>query len=411
MPANSAMRAAIYCLLFVAVFDPVDQTHLKAPLFAAVWALFLVDLISSRTGCYQASSSLYLFVTIFVVLLPAAGMLVYLLRSGSMADYEGFKYWKSYLFLTLSIPLVVKRINVIRPLSMILTMLSITTLVLYSLAVTNDLVRAALSAFADSYIIFSVSDRTYGPFSYQSVYFHGTPLIVIAIGYFCYQSMHSVGRARMWNLLLLAINVSGMMLSGTRNNMLAGFLAPLVILGWYRGTKTRAALGMVALLTIAAGFASGLFQEMLSPDEYSNATKLGHIHDYGILFSDWKTLVFGQGLGASFFSTAWGTRVTLTEVTYLEVIRNYGLLLAPVLLLMILYPLRTLLDPGQRESHYLFLAYAAYLGICLGNPLLLSSSGMLVLAIVLVRTFGQRTYRATVAPELFASGNMAESPG
>jgi hypothetical protein len=409
MPINLAMRAAIYCLLVVAVFDPVDQTHLKAPLFAAVWALFLIDLATSRTGRYQAPVHLYLFVTIFVILLPAAGMLVYLVRGGSMADYEGFKYWKSYLFLTLSIPLVVKRIDVMRPLSLILTTLSVVTIVLYSLAVTNDLIRAALAAFADTYVIFSVSDRTYGPFSYSSVYFHGTPLIVIAIGYFCYQALNSAGPAKMWNLALLAINVCGMVLSGTRNNMLAGFLTPLVILGWYRGLKTRIALGLLALLAVAAGFASGLFQEMLSPDEYSNATKLGHIHDYGIMFGDWKTLVFGQGLGASFFSTAWGTRVTLTEVTYLEVIRNYGLLLAPLLFLLILYPLRVLFDSEERKSHYLFLAYAAYLGICSGNPLLLSSSGMLVLAIVLVRTFGERSYAAIPVPALLVSGKVAEA--
>ena len=409
MPINLAMHAAIYCLLVVAVFDPVDQTHLKAPLFAAVWALFLIDLATSRTGRYQAPVHLYLFVMIFVILLPAAGMLVYLVRGGSMADYEGFKYWKSYLFLTLSIPLVVKRIDVMRPLSLILTTLSVVTIVLYSLAVTNDLIRAALAAFADTYVIFSVSDRTYGPFSYSSVYFHGTPLIVIAIGYFCYQALNSAGPAKMWNLALLAINVCGMVLSGTRNNMLAGFLTPLVILGWYRGVKTRIALGLLALLAVAAGFASGLFQEMLSPDEYSNATKLGHIHDYGIMFGDWKTLVFGQGLGASFFSTAWGTRVTLTEVTYLEVIRNYGLLLAPLLLLLILYPLRVLFDPEERKSHYLFLAYAAYLGICSGNPLLLSSSGMLVLAIVLVRTFGERSCAAIPVPGLLVSGKVAEA--
>jgi hypothetical protein len=97
--------------------------------------------------------------------------------------------------------------------------------------------------------------------------------------------------------------------------------------------------------------------------------------------------LFGQGLGASFFSTAWGTRVTLTEVTYLEIIRNYGLILAPIFYLLILYPLRVLTDAGQRVDHYVFLAYAAYLYICSGNPLLLSSTGMLVLAIVLVKTF------------------------
>jgi hypothetical protein len=384
---NTILRANLFLLLVVAVFDPVDQAHLKTPLFAGVWIFFLIDLVISSRGQYQVPANLYLYAVIFVVVFPLVGMLIYLLRGGGMQDYEGFKYWKSYLFLTLCIPVAVKRIDLIRPLSIILSLLSVATIFLSLIAVNDELLRAQLAAFADAYIVFSVTDRTYGSLSYESVYFHGTPLLVIAIAYFCYQSMRSVGRQKMWNVLLLMLNVCGMVLSGTRNNMLVGFLMPLMVLGWYKGTKMRFAIVSLLVLVVIVGLSSGVFQAMLSPDNESNAIKLGHLHDYGTLFGDWKTLWFGQGLGASFFSTAWGTRVTLTEVTYLEIIRNYGLILAPIFYFLILYPLRVLTDAGQRVDHYVFLAYAAYLYICSGNPLLLSSTGMLVLAIVLVKTF------------------------
>jgi len=304
-----------------------------------------------------------------------------------MEGYEGFKYWKSYLFLTLCIPVAVKRLDLSRPLSIVLSLLSVATICLYLIALSDDLLRAQLTAFADAYVVFSVTDRSYGSLSYQSVYFHGTPLIVIAIAYFCYQSLRSTGRAKLWNVLFLMLNVCGMVLSGSRNNMIVGLLTPLMVMGWYTGTKTRVAIAVLLVLVVIAGFSSGVFQAMLSPYDDSNAIKLAHLHDYGILFGDWKTLLFGQGLGASFFSTAWGTRVTLTEVTYLEFIRNYGLMLAPIFYFLILYPLRMLADPEARADHYLFLAYGAYLYMCSGNPLLLSSSGMLVLAVVLVKTF------------------------
>jgi hypothetical protein len=384
---NTILRANLFLLLVVAVFDPVDQTHLKAPLFAGVWIFFLIDLVISSRGQYQVPANLYLYAVIFVVLFPLVGMLIYLLRGGGMQGYEGFKYWKSYLFLTLCIPVAVKRIDLIRPLSIILSFLSVATIFLTLMAINDELLRAQLAAFADAYIVFSVTDRTYGSLSYETIYFHGTPLLVIAIAYFCYQSMRSAGRQKMWNVLLLMLNVCGMVLSGSRNNMLVGFLTPLIIVGWYKGAKMRFAIVSLVVLVVIIGLSSGVFQAMLSPDNESNAIKLGHLHDYRTLFGDWTTLLFGQGLGASFFSTAWGTRVTLTEVTYLEIIRNYGLILAPIFYFLILYPLRVLTDAGQRVDHYLFLAYAAYLYICSGNPLLLSSTGMLVLAIVLVKTF------------------------
>jgi hypothetical protein len=386
---NTLLRANLFLLLFVAVFDPVDQTHLKVPLFVGVWTLFLIDILISSHGRFRVPAGLYVYAAVFVVVFPALGMLIYLLRAGGMEGYEGFKYWKSYLFLTLCIPVAVKRIDLIRPLSVILSLLSGATIFLYLIVTTNDLIRAELTAFADDFVFFSIGERTYGNLSYQSVYFHGTPLLVIAIAYFCYRSIHSKGRARTWNVLFLALNVCGMVMSGTRNNMIVGFLTPLLIMGWYKGAKTRSAIALLLVLAVIVGFSSGVFQAMLSPDNDSNAIKLGHLHDYRILFSDWKTLLFGQGLGASFFSTAWGTRVTLTEVTYVEVIRTYGLILAPIFYLLVLFPLRELTHPDQRADHYLFLAYAAYLYICSGNPLLLSSTGMLVLAIVLVKTFSE----------------------
>ena len=165
-----------------------------------------------------------------------------------MEGYEGFKYWKSYLFLTLCIPVAVKRLDLSRPLSIVLSLLSVATICLYLIALTDDLLRAQLTAFAEAYVVFSLTDRSYGSLSYQSVYFHGTPLIVIAIAYFCYQSLRSTGRAKLWNVLFLMLNVCGMVLSGSRNNMIVGLLTPLMVMAWYKGTKTREAVAVLLVL-------------------------------------------------------------------------------------------------------------------------------------------------------------------
>lgn len=385
---NKLLRLNLFLLMVVAIIDPSDLLfHAKVPVFAGVWILFLADILISTEGRFQVPTNLYLYLFVFVVLLPLIGMLVYALRGSGMEGYEGFRYYKSYLFLTLCIPLAIERIDLVRPLSLILSVLSVVIILLDVLTAIDETLRLPLAAFGDAYVVFSLTDRSYGSLSYQSLYFHASPLLVIAIVYFCYQFLHSSRRAKLWNALFLMLNVCGMALSGTRNNVIVALGAPLLVVAWYKGPRTRWAIAALLVLFIVAGFSAGVLQAMFSTDEYGNAVKLGHLHDYGVLLGDWRTLLFGQGLGASFFSTAWGTRVSITELTYLEIVRNYGIILAPFLFLLILYPLRVLTDQKAKTDHYLFLGYVCYLYLCSANPLLLSSTGMLVLAVVLYRTF------------------------
>jgi hypothetical protein len=385
------LRVNLFLLLMIAVFDPVDQSHFKAPLFVGVWLIFLVDLVISRDGHSEIPPALFLYTLLFIVVLPLAGAMVYLIRGGQTPGYEGLKYWKSYLFLTLCIPLAVKRINLIRPLAVVLSLLSAATISLYVLASGSEVLRVELEGFGAATYTFSLTDRTYENLTYHGLYFFGSSLLVVAVVYFSYHFMFSVGRAKLLNAFLLALNVCGMVMSGSRNNILVGFVAPLLVFAWYRGNKTRLTMAAVLLAILLAGISSGILQAMLSSADESNATKLDHLHDYVTLFADWRTLWFGQGFGATFFSRAWGAQVSLTELTYLEIIRNFGLLLSPLLFFLILYPLKALADPEFRTDHYLFLGYLGYLYLCTGDPLLLSSSGMLVLAIVLVTVFCNST--------------------
>jgi hypothetical protein len=385
---NILLRLNLLLLLVVAIFDPANLLlHAKVPLFVGVWILIFADIAISRRGRYQVPPDLYLYLYIFVVLLPLIGMFIYVLRGGGMKGYDGFAYYKSYLFLTLCIPLAMKRIDLIRPLSMILSVLSLATLVLYVMTFDDEPLRGQLWLVGDTYGFFTLYERSYASFTYPLVYFYTSSLLVVAIGYFCYQSLFSVGRARFWNVLLLLLNVCGMLLSGTRNNMIIGLLMPLMVIAWYKGTKVRLAVGAALALVFSVGLGFGVVQAMLSSDEFSNTIKLLHYQDYMSMFGDWRTLLFGQGLGASFLSTALGTRVSITELTYLEFIRTFGLIIAAVYYGLLLFPVGKLREQSFRGIHYLLLAYASYLLICVSNPLLLSSSGMLVLAIVIATVF------------------------
>jgi hypothetical protein len=385
---NTLLRLNLWVLLAVAVFDPADLlVHAKVPLFAGVWILLLADMVTSRGGRYPVPTRLYWYLYIFVVLLPLVGMLVYVLRGGRMEGYEGFGYYKSYLFLTLCIPLAMKRIDLVRSLSMILSVLSLATVALYAMTFNDEALRSQLWLVGDAYGFLTLTERTYAGLTYPTVYFYTSSLLVVAVAYFCYRSLVSVGRARFWNVLLLLLNECGMLLSGTRNNIIIGLVIPLMVIAWYKGTKARLAVVVALAAVFSVGLGYGAVQSMLSPNDISNAIKVLHYQDYMRMFGDWRTLLFGQGLGASFFSTALGTRVSVTELTYLEFIRSFGLIIAAVYYGLLLFPVEKLRKQSFSGIHYLLLAYASYLLICASNPLLLSSSGMLVLAIVLAAVF------------------------
>lgn len=385
---TSLLRLNLVLLVVASLFDPSDLlVRAKVPLFILLWIITLIDLAISNRCQYPVPTKLYFYTLLFVLFLPAIGMFVYILRGGGIEGYEGFRYLKSYFFLSLCIPLAIKRIDLLRPLSLILSLLSVAIILICVITINDDSLRGQLAIFGDAFTIFSLTDRSYGNLSYESVYFHASPLLVLAIVYFCHRYLYSEGGTRLLSLFLLVLNVAAMALSGTRNNMIVAICAPLMVIAWYRTGRTRFLIGCFIVLILIIGITSGVAQAMLSSDEYSNSIKLGHFGDYVTLFSDWRTLLFGQGLGASFFSTVWGTRTTITELSYLEIIRIYGLIFSPLLFALIFYPLRELRNKETRDHHYLFIGYACYLYLCTANPLLLSSTGMLALSVVLYRTF------------------------
>jgi hypothetical protein len=126
---------------------------------------------------------------------------------------------------------------------------------------------------------------------------------------------------------------------------------------------------------------------MLDPSDVSNAVKLLHVQDYLDMLSDPIKLMLGYGLGSFFYSRGFGEYISLTELTYFEFIRSFGLVLAMAYYMFLLFPLRTLFLSKAKKEHALYLSYACYLLMSATNPFLVSSSGMLIISIVWYKTF------------------------
>lgn len=123
-----------------------------------------------------------------------------------------------------------------------------------------------------------------------------------------------------------------------------------------------------------------------NPEEFSNKIKLGLINDYlNIFILDYKTFLFGQGLGVEIFWPAKDGVNFLSELTYFELIRNFGIFGAITILYLLLK--QTMLAFNSFDQKYLAISFFGFLGLCFSNPNLFNSNGMLIFTILTANNF------------------------
>jgi len=271
-------------------------------------------------------------------------------------------------------------------LSIVLTVQAALASLIYVIMSNNPGLSLALLGLGIEYDVVKLGSRTYGGAHFYQVFFPTSALLVIPISFFTFKCIASKGRKRLVYLLLLILNVVGLFISGTRNSMIASVSTLLLVWLWYSRRKVVLACSIILVLSVFASMQWSTIQLMMSPDEKSNAMKIQHLRDYKVILSAPKTLLLGTGLGSSYNFTDSGYR-TGTELTYMELLRSYGILFGVPMLFGLLYPLERLTRHGWKSIHYLYLGYAMYLYLCTADPMLISSTGMLVFSIILAQTF------------------------
>ena len=124
---------------------------------------------------------------------------------------------------------------------------------------------------------------------------------------------------------------------------------------------------------------------MFSSNSKSNLGRLSLLGDYIRELEIPSTLLFGQGLGATFYVSVNSRMQWIAELTYLEILRHYGIFMGLILFIMLLYPF--IYYKRYSDKKYLLVAYFGYLLMCITNPFIFSSSGMIMLSIILYPAF------------------------
>ena len=366
--------------LFICIFDPADKLfNLKTPVFLICSFLFLFDIFNTAKTSYFPK--LLILINTLLLLIPLFSIFIYFVLNSSFPE-AGFDLFKAYILIFISIYLYYFKLNIFREFSFILLLLSLFIISIYLFILIAPEFYNIIYLWGLNYQIFLIGERSYSidTESLWSIYFVTSPMLVIPIAYFTIKYFE---KKKKLYLFLSIINVFAMFIAGTRNNMLVSLLLPLIL--FYKYSKNKLPILLVSFFSvflILINYA-GLLKSMLSFEEASNSTKIGLIDDYRNIFSNPINLAFGQGIGSNHYWISRGKIDYITELTYLEIFRSYGLFLGFIILLIIFYPVYILFFKKISKDYPILTAYFLYMVMAATNPIYFMSMGMLFFPIVL----------------------------
>jgi hypothetical protein len=391
------VRLLVFAFVVVCIFDPADQVFgVKIWLFVAIWVAALIAAFSAPDKMWLPTG-LLLCVLLFTTV-PLISIVWYYLTNGT-EPYAGFALMKGFLLVSVAIVLVMNRVDVLPFFSAALTVLASMTIAIFvSLRLAPELFPILKNIGSETGLVL-LSERSYGDdlfFTFINVV--TSPLLAISIAYYFDRAMSGPAiRSKLIDAALAAISIIAMLLVGSRNEAAVALLMPFFLWPLYTRRIARnecISFGLLAVLSIS--FIEKL-RVLLNPAEFSNNIKLTLLGDYGDIFSNPWTLLFGQGLGAYYQWTTSGRPdfeqtgenfYFNTELTYAELIRYSGLLGAGIIMALLLYPAAHGILATNTRRRALALGFLAYLCMSATNPLLFSSTGMLCFSVLLADTFG-----------------------
>lgn len=383
--SRKVFDAVLFLFIADTLLDPADLLlGLKLPLYVICWLSGFV-VCTSRRHTLRISINLVMYCLV-MIFLPLVSILIYQLLNGR-DQFEGFQLLKAYLFISMALLLYVTRTNVLPHLAAALTLLAGAIFAVTALVFAVPDLLAPAYAFGELFGIFSIDSRDYGGGIVMfQMYFKTSSMLVVSAAYYFHKGWFAQSHKKTWWFLCL-FSLVGMVVAGTRNNILVALLLPLVLTFLYSKKKLRMAGVLVSLSLVAVVALFDKIAILFSPVESSNRIKLDMLDDYAAIFSNPINLWLGRGLGA--YEKWTGPRYAfITELTYFEIVRNYGLAMGLVLLALLIFPIvyGFVLKPSYGEKN-IIIAYAMYLLMSATNPLFFSSTGILILSAILANIF------------------------
>ena len=379
---------SINLLWIAAVFDPIGHFFgLRYAALILIYVTLLLQILNGKLSIKAGGIYFSLFVY-FVLIIPAYGMLVYLLRGAEGVFIDTSYVGAAVLFGCSLVYLNPESLRIgFNAQRLALRMMAgtiIFSMFIYQVGLPIFLVES----FVENGVAFFGPFRNYGGLNFYYIYFVASPMLIYLVAQEAWALFDKKTKNQfMW----CGMAVVALFLSGTRANMLLATITVPCLYLWRRwgwvGIPTTAFLAVIFLLTLhflgvqAVG-------SMLDPQNESIRIKLEFLPRYVEIFSDLSVLLFGQGFNAHVWSSAlveilpdraYGA-ASKTELTYFEIIRVFGVVVGGAFFYLIVVFLKKLavIDPSWRwmaPAVFLYMVESTF------NPYLFSTNGMLPLGL------------------------------
>lgn len=387
-----ALRVAVIAFAGVVLLDPGDDVLFIKLSLLILLSLWIVRIVSGLTSI--GSLRVCTYVLLFALILPALASFVALMGDTlPIGEPLKFRMIKEFSMLLIIPVIVSERIDLIMPIVRWSILIAVLTLLLVVLSLAAPPIFLVAQGFAVESGVALIRDRAELGLGIGSFYYKTASVLVFPIAYHFRNLLN--GERKLISVALLLIFIAAVLCTDSRALVIAVFLvAALFVTQKLRNTFgwTPALFVFFVILALPAGYFATFFHS----DEISNAAKLGHIRSYAMLFNDHPTyLLWGQGADTEFYTEGFEDKTTLTELTYLDLVRWFGIPVAVLIMGATIYPIFALARHKDPSCSYLIVPYLAYLWEAASNPLLVSGFGILVVSAM----WGTVLLRSTEEPD------------
>lgn len=360
-PMSRFHRSLLLLLMGIVLIDPTNRIfHMKEVLFVSVLFFYAV---SYKLKAYHEQVSYIVWLFVFAILSIVMGGLFY--NSNLTASSS---YFKAIVFVIISFALSRYTIQeLLKYLYYAGFSLSGYIVVLFiSFSTGSSHLSPIIAAAVNADNTLMLASRVFLGIPMIMFFYKTMPICLFSLAY----------ATRNGKVIPAIVILAAIIMGGSRTPILMG----LVLVGYVLSKKSKRLMKYL----VPVAFAIGVVMVLSSLLAKENQTEGDEIK-YGIssqLVQD-SSLV-GHGVGVTYYTKDRGL-TNNSEVTYHEMLYQYGYVLFPFVLYLFFSPALIIYRRGKDDNTKDFaVAYLLYLVNAGTNPLLISSTGMLVYAYALV---------------------------
>ena len=224
--------------------------------------------------------------------------------------------------------------------------------------------------------ILMIRERKFLDWWIPGVYYGTAPCLIPSLGFMLNRSLKS----NFWKYnILIILHVSALLFTASRANILSVGLILLFFIVLKFLQKKHYLYASLLTITVVLSAFQLIISLLGDKDEGSLEVKDLHFQSYMNLFETnyFRTIFFGWGPGSEFYTLAYNNFTKITELSYFEAFRRYGVIPSIIFILLIWYkPFLNSTKLGF-NGYLITISMLTYLFVAGTNPYLFGSIGFL----------------------------------